>query len=57
MVKAIDVIGHIVQGERSVLVDLLNDSAPALSQQFFFRLMLGSRCMERQKRRHASLPE
>jgi hypothetical protein len=53
IVEGIDVVGHIGGRERSVLVDLFldgaffrllkNDSATAFSQQFPFRLMLGSR--------------
>ena len=53
IVEAIDVVGHIIQRQLSVLVDLpldafllrllKKDSATALSQQFPFRLMLGSR--------------
>jgi len=42
---------------RSFLKLLKKDAATALSQQLPFRLMLGSRRLERQKRRHASLPK
>ena len=44
IVKGINVVGDILRRQR------------ALSQQLAFRLMLGSRWFERQKRRHPSLP-
>jgi hypothetical protein len=66
IVKAVDVVGHISLRQLTILVDLFlvrsffklqkNDSAAALTQQFAFRLMLGSRRWDRQNRRHASLP-
>lgn len=41
---------------RSFFKLLKNDTATALSQQVPLRLMLGSRWLDRQNRRQASLP-
>lgn len=66
IVERVDVVRQVLRHQFAVLVDVLldpflfkllkNDSATALSQQLPFRLMLGSSRLDRQKRRHASLP-
>jgi hypothetical protein len=61
IVKPIDVVGHVVDRQLAVLVDLFLDAllletaekgfGDRVVQQLPFRLMLGSRWSERQKRR------
>jgi hypothetical protein len=65
IVERAGVVGHVGECQLASLMELLLDasflklsnidSIIALSQQLLFRFMLGSRRLERQKRRHASL--